>query len=122
MTPSFWPRLASIASASPNGEAVFSPHQMCPAAGQGALAIECRTSDMLTRDIVAALDHAPSRFAVTRNAPHLRRWEAAAIFRSASTAPMGNSGWTLTGVVARPDGSQVVRETWNCVPTQDLPG
>ena len=32
-----------------------------PAPGQGAIAIECRTSDARTRDLLAAIDHAESR-------------------------------------------------------------
>lgn len=35
-----------------------------PAAGQGAIAIECRTDDAATRRLLAAIDHAPSRAAV----------------------------------------------------------
>lgn len=35
-----------------------------PAPGQGAIAIECRTDDALTRSALAAIDHAPSRDAV----------------------------------------------------------
>ena len=43
---------------------LFSPQQMCPAAGQGALAIECRTNDNATRAVVSALDDAAAHFAV----------------------------------------------------------
>ena len=90
---------------------LFSPHQMCPAAGQGALAIECRTQDTLTRDIVAALDHAPSRFAVTAERSALATLGGGCHLPvGVYCTPMGQ-GWTLTGVVARPDGAQVVRET-----------
>ena len=35
-----------------------------PAPGQGAIAIECRTDDVATRALLAAIDHAPSRNAV----------------------------------------------------------
>jgi hydroxymethylbilane synthase len=38
---------------------------VCPAAGQGALAIEVRSSDAATHAALAFLDHAPTRFAVT---------------------------------------------------------
>ncbi len=89
---------------------LFSSQQMCPAAGQGALAIECRTDDNATRLIVAALDYAPTRFAV-----HVERAALATLGGGCHLpvgvycAPAGN-GWTITGVVARPDGSQVLRE------------
>ncbi len=89
---------------------LFSSQQMCPAAGQGALAIECRTNDDATRALVAALDHAPTNFAV-----HVER-AVLATLGGGCHLPVGvycapaRNGWTITGVVARPDGSQVLRE------------
>jgi hydroxymethylbilane synthase len=41
------------------------PKEFCPAAGQGALAIETRKDDPATIDAVSFLDHADTRFAVT---------------------------------------------------------
>ena len=41
------------------------PKEFCPAAGQGALAIETRKDDAATIDAVSFLDHADTRFAVT---------------------------------------------------------
>jgi len=41
------------------------PKGFCPAAGQGALAIETRKDDAATIDAVSFLDHADTRFAVT---------------------------------------------------------
>jgi len=38
---------------------------MLPAPGQGALALQCRGDDAGTRELLAALDHAPTRAAVT---------------------------------------------------------
>ena len=43
----------------------FDPEHLCPAAGQGALAIECRADDAATQPALAFLDHADTRFAVT---------------------------------------------------------
>jgi hydroxymethylbilane synthase len=43
----------------------FEPAEFCPAAGQGALAIETRIDDAATIDAVAFLDHEDTRFAVT---------------------------------------------------------
>jgi len=44
---------------------IFSPDELCPAPGQGALALECRAGDAATQQAVAFLDHAPTRYAVT---------------------------------------------------------
>jgi hydroxymethylbilane synthase len=41
------------------------PGEWLPAPAQGAIAIECRTSDDATRNLLSAIDHAPSRAAVT---------------------------------------------------------
>jgi hydroxymethylbilane synthase len=43
----------------------LAPQEFCPAAGQGALAIETRRYDAATLDAVAFLDHDDTRFAVT---------------------------------------------------------
>mgnify|MGYP002402055572 CR=1 FL=1 len=43
---------------------IFSPERMCPAAGQGALAIQTRTNDP-AREICAELNHEPTSQAVT---------------------------------------------------------
>src|SRR5271154_419910 len=43
----------------------FDPEHLCPAAGQGALAIECRADDLKTHEAIAFLDHADTCFAVT---------------------------------------------------------
>jgi hydroxymethylbilane synthase len=43
----------------------FEPAEFCPAAGQGALAIETRKDDAATMEAVAFLDHEDTRFAVT---------------------------------------------------------
>jgi hydroxymethylbilane synthase len=89
---------------------LFSPAKMCPAAGQGALAIECRTDDSATRAAVAALDDATTHFAV------LVERAALATLGGGCHLPVGvycepaGSGWTVMGVVARPDGSQILRE------------
>jgi hydroxymethylbilane synthase len=88
----------------------FSSNLMCPAAGQGALAIECRTEDNATRTILSALDDSPTRFAV------LAERAALATLGGGCHLPVGvycaplRDGWTIVGVVARPDGSQILRE------------
>ncbi len=43
----------------------FDSEHVCPAAGQGALAIECRADDATTGEAVAFLDDPDTRFAVT---------------------------------------------------------
>jgi hydroxymethylbilane synthase len=88
----------------------FSSQEMCPAAGQGALAIECRTNDEATRAIVAALDHAPTRFAVTVERAALATLEGGChVPVGVHCAPI-DTGWLVTAIVAHPDGSKILRE------------
>ena len=87
----------------------FSSLILCPAPGQGALAIETRADDAQTRDIVASLEDKVSRFAVTVERAAL------AELGGGCHVPIGvyceplARGYTVTGVVARPDGSALVR-------------
>jgi len=51
---------------------VFLPHELLPAAAQGALAIECRADDQEVLQIVSPLDHPPTRAAVEAERAVLR--------------------------------------------------
>jgi hydroxymethylbilane synthase len=44
---------------------IFEPDAMMPAPGQGALAVECRAADTGLAGLLARVDHAPTRAAVT---------------------------------------------------------
>jgi hydroxymethylbilane synthase len=79
-----------------------------PAPGQGCVAIECRTDDAATVDLVAALDDDPTRAAVERE----RRFLAE--LGSGCSLPVGAycDGLTLTGFLADPaTGRHVTRST-----------
>ena len=52
---------------------VFEPHEMLPAVGQGALAVQTRTDDVDAVAAVSALDHAATRAAVTAERAFERR-------------------------------------------------
>ena len=88
----------------------FSPQTMCPAAGQGALAIECRAKDDETRNVVASLDHAPTRFAVTVERAALATLEGGCHVPIGVHCGPVERGWQITAVVAHPDGSRILRE------------
>ena len=55
---------------------VFEADDMVPAPGQGALAVECRSSDTGLTELLAAVDHAPTRAAVTAERALLAALEA----------------------------------------------
>ena len=87
----------------------FTASLVCPAPGQGALAIECRADDTVTRNILSALNHADTCAAVTAE----RR--ALAALGGGCQVPIGvfcrrtESAWHITGCVARPDGGIILR-------------
>lgn len=43
---------------------IFTPEEMLPAVGQGALVVECRSDDLHTRELIRVLDHSPTRLCV----------------------------------------------------------
>lgn len=86
------------------------PMQMLPAPAQGALAVECRQADSALAADLAALDHVPSRAAVTAERALLATLEAGC------SAPVGGLAETtedgelyLRGAVIAVDGSDAVR-------------
>jgi hydroxymethylbilane synthase len=62
---------------------IFEPEDMVPAPGQGALAVECRAEDTALAELLATIDHAPSRAVVTAERSLLAALEAGC------TAPVG---------------------------------
>lgn len=87
----------------------FSPLVLCPSPGQGALAIETRADDVQTRAVVAFLDDAPSRFAVTVERTALAELGGGCHVPIGVYCELSPEGYTVTGAVAHPDGSALVR-------------
>jgi hydroxymethylbilane synthase len=91
----------------------FSPLMLCPAAGQGALAIETRTEDERTIAALAFLNHEPTRYAVTAERAAL------AALGGGCQVPIGihclpaDDGYSVAAAVAAPDGSEVLRLAMN---------
>jgi hydroxymethylbilane synthase len=55
---------------------IFEPEAMVPAPGQGALAVECRSDNTELAELLATVDHAPTRAAVTAERSLLAALEA----------------------------------------------
>ncbi len=55
---------------------IFEPDDMVPAPGQGALAVECRSDNTELAELLAGIDHAPTRSAVTAERSLLAALEA----------------------------------------------
>ena len=83
---------------------------MCPAAGQGALGIEIRRGDLETRHHLEFLNDPAARAATTCERALLNRLGGGCQVPIGAFAEVRDGQLRLTGVVARPDGSEVLRE------------
>ena len=88
----------------------ISPEQMCPAAGQGALAIETRADDTRTTAALKFLDHRPTRDAVECERAALNALGGGCQVPIGAHAEAAPAGLRLRAVVANPDGSEIFRE------------
>jgi hydroxymethylbilane synthase len=87
----------------------FSPLVLCPAAGQGALAIETRAGDKRTLAALAFLNHEPTRYAVTAERAALAALGGGCQVPIGIHCFSGDEGYTIVSAVAAPDGSEVLR-------------
>ena len=84
---------------------------ICPAAGQGALAIEIRAADDFTREAVAFLEHVATRNAVTCERALLNKMGGGCQVPIGAYAAYRGRELHLQAVVASPDGENVLRES-----------
>jgi hydroxymethylbilane synthase len=82
---------------------------MLPAPGQGALAIQCRAGDDLTRRLLAVIDHLPSRQEVTAERAFLSGMGGGCSAPIAALGQVRSDGLHLQGLAAAADGTRIVR-------------
>ena len=83
---------------------------MVSAVGQGALGIVCRSADNSTRFALQALDHAPTRTAVTAERGLLRALGGSCQVPVAGRATLVGSRLTIKGLIASLDGARVISD------------
>ena len=88
---------------------VFEPEQMLPAPGQGALAVECRADRADLLAVLATLDDAATRAAVTAERALLATLEAGCSAPVGAYAALEERTLHLIGVVAGYDGERQIR-------------
>ena len=86
------------------------PGVMCPAVGQGALAIEIRRDDQVTRSLVQFLDHAETRAAIVCERALLGSLGGGCQVPIGAFAEKRGGQLHLRAMVGRPDGTEVLRE------------
>ncbi len=83
---------------------------MCPAAGQGALAIEIRAGDTVTRSHVAFLDDPAARATSLCERSLLDRLGGGCQVPLGASATLEDGKLNLSAVVASPDGKKILRQ------------
>jgi hydroxymethylbilane synthase len=84
---------------------------MCPAAGQGALGIEIRAGDSVTRSYLAFLDDRDARAATTCERALLNKLGGGCQVPIGAAAEVHNGRLHLDAIVASPDGAIILRES-----------
>lgn len=88
---------------------IFSAEQMCPAAGQGALAVEIRSGDAATREAISFLDDPAARATTTCERACLNGLGGGCQVPIGAHATLDGSALTLQAVVASPGGERIIR-------------
>jgi len=83
---------------------------MCPAVGQGALAIEIRRADQQTQAFLAFLNHTDTRQAIECERALLGSLGGGCQVPIGAYAEKRGGGLHLRAMVGRPDGSEILRE------------
>jgi hydroxymethylbilane synthase len=84
---------------------------MLSAVGQGALGIESREDDEPVRGLLKVLDHLPTRLACLAERAFLKGLGGGCLVPIAAYGKVFEDELQLEGLVARPDGSEIIRST-----------
>lgn len=90
-------------------DAWLEPPDWLPAAGQGAIAVQSRADDAETTAILAPLDHAPTRVAVTAERTFLAGLEGGCQVPIGALAADSSGALVLHGLIAEVSGRRVLR-------------
>jgi len=85
--------------------------EMLPAVGQGAVAIETRSDNEFAVEATRKLDHHETRLACLAERAFLRSLGGGCQFPIAAHAIVDGDSLNLDGLVAKPDGSEILRAT-----------
>jgi hydroxymethylbilane synthase len=88
-----------------------------PAPGQGALGVEARADDKTTQELVAALDHWPTRAAVTAERAMLAALQGGCLTPIAALGQVEQDRLTLTARVLDPEGADMLEANRTAIPS-----
>ena len=90
--------------------AAVSISEILPAVGQGAIAIETRADDRIAVGATSKLNHRETELACRAERAFLRGLGGGCQFPIAAHAMIAGNSLTLEGLVATPDGSEILRD------------
>jgi len=90
---------------------VLEPADMLPAVGQGAVGITCRDDDRKARHFLGAINHPETVARVTAERALLEVLDGSCRTPIAALADIAGDRLTLKGLIARPDGTEVLEMT-----------
>jgi hydroxymethylbilane synthase len=91
--------------------AVLDVDEFLPAVGQGAIGIETRADDARTRDLVQAINHAPTAVALAAERAFLAVLDGSCRTPIAGHATVSSAGVRFRGMILKPDGSEAFETT-----------
>ena len=89
---------------------LLSESEMLPAVAQGALGLEVRTADHRLRDLIAFLDHPPSRIAVTGERAFLARLQGGCAVPVAALGRVAGDSLTLEALISDLEGKRFLKQ------------
>ena len=89
---------------------IISSDKILPAIGQGALGLETRQGDAQTIEVIAFLNHAPTKVAVAAERAFLKELEGGCQVPIAGLALLENDRLHFTGMVAELDGTRIIKD------------
>jgi hydroxymethylbilane synthase len=89
---------------------LLEPDVMCPAVGQGALAVETRSDAGAAHEIASRLDHRESRIAVTAERAVLAALGGGCQVPIGAYATVDAGALYLRAIIVSPDGTEIIRK------------
>jgi len=99
---------------------ILDPLVMVPQVGQGAFAVECRADDLDTVELLAGIDHAPTREALTAERTYLSTLGGGCSVPVGAWARRESDELRLDALLAAPDGTTVLRTSRSGAAADDL--
>lgn len=94
----------------PENAELLPPEIMLPSSGQGSLALEVRTNNLRVLELLAPINHRPTALALAAERGFLRRLGSSCQLPVAALARWGEGTMSLDGLIASPDGRQLIRD------------